>query len=77
MLGHWETYDFGLELQTALAKALDEVSTSLIPQIITGERNELFHFEWDNNEQNNNKHSWLKCSKLYRWDHNTGGETRI
>ena len=47
-LGHCETYHFGLELETALAKALDEVSTSLTPQIITGEGNEVFHFEWDN-----------------------------
>ena len=47
-LGHCETYDFGLELETALAKALDEVSTSLTPQIITGEGNEVFHLEWDN-----------------------------
>jgi len=47
-LGHCETYDFGLELETALAKALVEVSTSLTPQIITGEGNEVFHLEWDN-----------------------------
>lgn len=47
-LGHCETYDFGLELETALAKALDEVSTALTPQIITGEGNEVFHLEWDN-----------------------------
>lgn len=47
-LGHCETYDFGLELETALAKALDEVSTSLTPQIITGEGNNVFHLEWDN-----------------------------
>ena len=48
VLGHFETYDFGLELETALAKALDEVPTSLTPQIITCEGNELFHLEWDN-----------------------------
>ena len=47
-LGHCETYDFGLELETAIAKALDEVSTTLTPQIIKGEGNEVFHFEWDN-----------------------------
>ena len=47
-LGHCETYDFGLELETALAKALDEVSTSITPQIITGEGNAVFHLEWDN-----------------------------
>lgn len=37
-----------MELETALAKAIDEVSTSLTPQIITGESNEVFHLEWDN-----------------------------
>jgi len=47
-LGHCETHDFSLELETALAKALDEVSTFLTPQIITGEGNEVFHLEWDN-----------------------------
>ena len=47
-LGHCETYDFGLELETAISKALDEVSTSLTTQIIKGESNEVFHFDWDN-----------------------------
>ena len=47
-LGHSESYDFGLELETALAKALDEVSTYLTPQIVTGEGNIVFHCEWDN-----------------------------
>ena len=47
-LGHCESYDFGLELETALAKALDEVSTYLTPQIVTGEDNIVFHCEWDN-----------------------------
>ncbi|CAJ1066364.1 hypothetical protein KUCAC02_020132%2C partial [Xyrichtys novacula] len=47
-LGHSETYDFGLELETALAKALDEVSTYRTHQIVTGEGNLVFHCEWDN-----------------------------
>ncbi|KXJ15418.1 hypothetical protein AC249_AIPGENE10219 [Exaiptasia diaphana] len=47
-LCHCETYNFGLELETSLAKALDEVSTSLTPMIVTGEGNEVLHFEWDN-----------------------------
>ena len=47
-LGHCESYGFGLVLETALAKALDEVSTSLTPQIITGEGNEVFHLEYNN-----------------------------
>ena len=47
-LGHSETYSFGLELETALAKALDEVSTYPTPTIVTGEGNLVFHCEWDN-----------------------------
>ena len=47
-LGHSESYDFGLELETALAKVLDEVSTYQTPQIVTGEGNLIFHCEWDN-----------------------------
>ena len=41
-LGHCETYDFGLELETAIAKALDEVSTTLTPQIIKGKVTRCF-----------------------------------
>lgn len=56
-LGHSESYDFGLELETALAKALDEVSTYLTPQIVTGEGNVVFHCEWDNlNKTTTNVH---------------------
>ena len=47
-LGHCESYDFGLELETAMAKALDETSTLLTPHIVKGEGNVLFHSEWDN-----------------------------
>ena len=47
-LGHCEPYDFSLELETALAKALDEASTSLTPQIVTGSGNKVFHLAWDN-----------------------------
>ena len=47
-LGHCESYDFRLELETALANALDDVLTSLTPQIITCEGNNVFHLEWDN-----------------------------
>ena len=47
-LGHSESQDFGLEMETALTKALDEVSTHLTPQIVKGEGNIVFHCEWDN-----------------------------
>ena len=46
-LGHCESYDFGLELETALARAIDESSTLLTPQIVCGEGNKVFHMEWD------------------------------
>ena len=37
-----------LELETALAHATDEISTSFTPQTISGIGNEVFHVEWDN-----------------------------
>ena len=43
-----ELYDFGLKLETVLAKAQVEVSTYLMPQIVTGEGYIGFHCEWDN-----------------------------
>ena len=50
-LGHSESYDFGLELETAMAKAIDEVSQSITSQIVTGEANKVFLMEWDNLNQ--------------------------
>ena len=47
-LGHCESYDFTLELETAIAQAIDECSTFLTPNILTGEANDVFHLEWDN-----------------------------
>ena len=47
-MGHSESYDFGLEVETALAEAIDDVSSFRTPQIATGEDNEVFHVEWDN-----------------------------
>ena len=35
-------------LETALAKSLIELSSSLTPQTITGVGKEVFHLEWDN-----------------------------
>ena len=56
-LGHSESYDFGLEVETALAEAIDDVSSFLTPQIATGEDNEVFHVEWDNlNKITTNSH---------------------
>ncbi len=48
MRGHSESFDFGLELETVLAKAQVEVSTYLMPQIVTWGGNFGFHREWDN-----------------------------
>ncbi|KAI4827603.1 hypothetical protein KUCAC02_030988 [Chaenocephalus aceratus] len=47
-LGHSESYGFGLELETALAKVLDKVSSYRTPAIVIGEGNLVFHCEWDN-----------------------------
>ncbi|KAI4813039.1 hypothetical protein KUCAC02_024393 [Chaenocephalus aceratus] len=47
-LGHSESYGFGLELETALAKVLDKVSSYRTPAIVIGEGNMVFHCEWDN-----------------------------
>ena len=50
-LGNCESYEFGIELTTALAQALDESCTLLTPQIARGEGSILFHSEWDNYNQ--------------------------
>ena len=48
-LGHYESYDFGLELETALAKALDSLNLSQ-PQVGTiGQLgNIIFHVSGEN-----------------------------
>ena len=47
-LSHAETYDFGLEMETALAKASAEQSLNVTPQIFICEAKKVFHMEWDN-----------------------------
>ena len=47
-MGHSGSYDFGLEVETALEEAIDDSSSFLTPQIATGEDNEIFHVELDN-----------------------------
>ena len=47
-LCHCESYSFGLELETAMAKAIEEADPYLTPQIVTGDDNIVFHSEWDN-----------------------------
>ena len=46
-LGHCESYDFGLELETAIGKALEDTKC-ISPNIVCGEGNLVFHNEWDN-----------------------------
>ena len=41
-LGHCESYKFGLEMDTALSKAIDDISTFVAPHIVKGEINQLF-----------------------------------
>ena len=68
----------GLKLETALAKAVDDVSTSLTPQIITGESNDVFYLEWDNlNKITAYIHGSNVVKSTGGMDHDTGGETRI
>ena len=58
-LGHCETYKFGLQYENAIAKALADASTSLTPQIVAGEENDVFHCEWDNlNKITTNVHAF-------------------
>ena len=66
-LGHCESYDFGLELETAMAKALDETSTLLTPQIVKGEGTILFHSEWDN------LNTWTQCCQFCWWHNGPRG----
>ncbi|KAI4829166.1 hypothetical protein KUCAC02_023227 [Chaenocephalus aceratus] len=73
-LGHSETYDFSMELETAMAKAFDEMSTNLTPQIITGEGNTVFHSEWDNLKQNHHQRPWFRCGKQRRGNHDSRSE---
>ena len=47
-LCHCESHSFGIELETAMAKALEETSTYLTHQIVSADGNEVFHSEWDN-----------------------------
>ena len=51
-LGHSESYSFSLELETALAEALEEAHTILTPQIIRNPHcPSLFHSNFDNFDQ--------------------------
>ena len=45
---HCESYSFGIELETAMAYALEEAKSYLTPQIVSGESNEVFRNERDN-----------------------------
>ena len=47
-LCHCESYSFGIELETAMAYALEKANSYLMPQIVNGESNEVFHNKWDN-----------------------------
>ena len=47
-LGHCESYNFSLELETALCKAIDQAPPLLSPNILKGISNEVFISVWDN-----------------------------
>ncbi len=63
-----------MELETAMAKAFDDISTHLTPQIITGEGNTVFSQRVGQPEQNHNQRSWLKCCKQCWGNHDSRGE---
>ena len=72
-LGHCQSYDFGLELETAMAKALDETSTLLTPHIVKGEGIVLFHSERDNlNKILTNVHGHMSQQKSAHHPHLLG-----
>ena len=50
-LGHCENYLFSVELETAVAAALDQTSSILTPRIVKSPENVVFHSEWDNFNQ--------------------------
>ena len=51
-LGHHESHSFSAELETAIAKALDQTSTLLTPQIVRDpDVPSIFHSEFDNFDQ--------------------------
>ena len=51
-LGHVESYSFSLELETALATALDDASSLLTPQLVRNPSAlSLFHSDFDNFDQ--------------------------
>ena len=47
-MGHCECYQYGLEVETALAEALDNTSTHLTAHFVIGDSNLVFHSEWEN-----------------------------
>ena len=51
-LGHCENYSFSLELETAIAQALNEDSTTLSKKIVSQPKGpSVFHSEFDNFDQ--------------------------
>ena len=43
-----ESYSFGLGLEAAMTKPINEADTYLTPQILTGKNSLIFHSKWDN-----------------------------
>lgn len=50
-LGHCENYTYALELEAALADALEAASSVLTPKIVFGIYSLVFHSAWDNFDQ--------------------------
>ena len=47
-MGHCGSYQYGLEVETALTEALDKTITHLTFHIVIGDSNLVFYSEWDN-----------------------------
>ena len=52
-MGHCESYQYGLEVETTLAKVLDNTSTYLKFHVVISDSNLAFHSEWDNLSKTN------------------------
>ena len=46
-MGHCESYQYSLDIETALVEAIDNTSTHLTPLIVIGDINLIIHSQWE------------------------------
>ena len=73
-LGHCESYDFGLELETAMAKAIDEVSTCQHPRSLLVKAKPYF-IERGQPQQDSHQCPWNKCCQQCWWHYDSRDKT--